>query len=65
MKSKDQEAGKKTGKKMSEEEKKEVLQDLDSDGTAVEVAEAMIAIDPSKATKEAADKLLKEADKSH
>lgn len=65
MKSKDQEAGKKTGKKMSDEEKKEVLQDLDSDGTAVEVAEAMIAIDPSKATKEAADKLLKEADKSH
>jgi hypothetical protein len=65
MKGKDQEAGKKTGKKMSDEEKKEVLQDLDSDGTAVEVAEAMIAIDPSKATKEAADKLLKEADESH
>lgn len=64
MNSKDQEAGKKTGKKMSDEEKKEVLQDLDSDGTAVEVAEAMIAIDPSKATKEAADKLLKEADES-
>ncbi len=64
MNSKNQEAGKKTGKKMSDEEKKEVLQDLDSDGTAVEVAEAMIAIDPSKATKEAADKLLKEADES-
>lgn len=65
MNSKDQEAGKKTGKEMSDDEKKEVLQDLDSDGTAVEVAEAMIAIDPSKATKEAADKLLKQADESH
>lgn len=64
MNSKNQEAGKKTGKKMSDEEKKEVLQDLDSDGTAVEVAEAMIAIDPSKATKKAADKLLKEVDES-
>jgi hypothetical protein len=51
-------------KKMTDEEKKEVLRDLDSDGTAVEVAEAMIAIDPSKATKKAADKLLKEVDES-
>lgn len=50
--------------KMTDAEKKEVLQDLDSDGTVVEVAEAMIAIDPSIATKRAADKLLKEADES-
>lgn len=50
--------------KMTDAEKKEVLQDLDSDGTVVEVAEAMIAIDPSIATKKAADKLLKEADES-
>lgn len=50
-------------KKLSEEEKKEVLRDLDSDGTAVELAEAMIAVDPSKETKLAADKLLEEADK--
>lgn len=47
---------------MSDEEQKDVLKDLDSDGTLVEVAEAMIALDPSKATKEAADKLLKDAD---
>ncbi len=47
---------------MSEEEQKEVLRELDSDGTLVEVAEAMIALDPSKATKKAADKLLKDAD---
>jgi hypothetical protein len=47
---------------LSDEEQKEVLKDLDSDGTLVEVAEAMIALDPSKATKEAADKMLKEAD---
>ncbi len=50
-------------KKMSDEQKREVLRDLDSDGTAVEVAEAMIAVDPSKETKLAADKLLKDADK--
>lgn len=50
--------------KMTDAEKKEVLQDLDSDGTVVEVAEAMIAIDASIATKKAADKLLKEADES-
>ncbi|MBA3860266.1 MAG: hypothetical protein C0507_25445 [Cyanobacteria bacterium PR.3.49] len=50
-------------KKMSDEQKREVLRDLDSDGTAVEVAEAMIAVDPSKETKLAADNLLKDADK--
>lgn len=50
-------------KKLTDEERKEVLRDLDSDGTAVEVAEAMIAVDPSKETKQAADNLLKEADK--
>lgn len=55
---------KESEKKMTDQEKKEVLRDLDSDGTAVEVAEAMIAIDPSKATKKAADKLLKEVDES-
>jgi hypothetical protein len=49
-------------KQLSNEEQKDVLKDLDSDGTLVEVAEAMIALDPSKATKEAADKMLKEAD---
>ncbi len=38
--------------------RKTSLQDLDSDGTLVELAEAMIAVDPSKATKEAADKML-------
>jgi hypothetical protein len=47
---------------LSDEEQKEVLKELDSDGTLVEVAEAMIALDPSKATKKAADKLLKDAD---
>ncbi len=47
---------------LSNEEKKAVLQDLESDGTLVELAEAMIAVDPSKATKKAADKMLKEAD---
>jgi hypothetical protein len=51
-------------KKITTAERKEVLHDLNSDGTAIEVAEAMIAIDPSKATKKVADKLLKEADES-
>ncbi len=50
--------------KLTDEEKKEILQDLDSDGTAIEIAEVIIAVDPSKETKKAADKLVKEADES-
>jgi len=50
--------------KLSDDERNEVLKQLDKDGTAVEIAEAMIAVDPSKETKKAADKLLEEADSS-
>lgn len=44
------------------ENAEKLLNDIDSDGLSVEIAEAMIAVDPSKTTKEAADALLEKAD---